>query len=63
MTGPKGGKLEDVADNFVSLFMIFIPRREIINLRTRWAGHVARTGEKKNSFGILVRKHGGKRPL
>jgi hypothetical protein len=29
----------------------------------RWAGHVARTGEKKNAYRILVGKPEGKRPL
>jgi hypothetical protein len=29
----------------------------------RWAGHVARMGEKKNAYRILVGKPEGKRPL
>jgi hypothetical protein len=31
--------------------------------RMRWAGHVARIGEKKNEYRILVGKLEGKRPL
>jgi hypothetical protein len=31
--------------------------------RMRWAGHVARMGEKRNACRILVRKPEGKRPL
>jgi hypothetical protein len=31
--------------------------------RMRWAGHVARIGEKRNVFRLLVRKPEGKRPL
>jgi hypothetical protein len=31
--------------------------------RMRWAGHVARMGEKRNSCRLLVRKPEGKRPL
>ncbi|PNF37640.1 hypothetical protein B7P43_G11969 [Cryptotermes secundus] len=31
--------------------------------RMRWAGHVARMGEKRNAYRILVRKLEGKRPL
>jgi transcription termination factor 2 len=31
--------------------------------RMRWAGHVARTGEKRNAYRILVGKPEGKRPL
>jgi hypothetical protein len=31
--------------------------------RMRWAGHVARMGEKRDAYRILVGKPGGKRPL
>jgi hypothetical protein len=31
--------------------------------RVRWAGHVARMGEKRNAHGILVGNREGKRPL
>jgi hypothetical protein len=31
--------------------------------RMRWAGHVARIGEKRNAYRILVGKPGGRRPL
>jgi hypothetical protein len=31
--------------------------------RMRWAGHVARIGEKRNAYKILVVKPEGKRPL
>jgi hypothetical protein len=31
--------------------------------RIKWAGHVARMGEKKNAYRILVGKPEGKRPL
>jgi hypothetical protein len=31
--------------------------------RIRWAGHVARTGEKRNAYRLLVGKPEGKRPL
>jgi hypothetical protein len=31
--------------------------------RMKWAGHVARMGEKRNAYMILVRKPEGKRPL
>jgi hypothetical protein len=31
--------------------------------RTRWAGHVARIGEKRNAYRILAGKPEGKRPL
>jgi hypothetical protein len=36
---------------------------KMINLRMRWAGHVTRMGEKRNTYRILVGKPGGKRPL
>jgi hypothetical protein len=31
--------------------------------RVRWAGHVARTGKKRNAYRILVGNPEGKRPL
>jgi hypothetical protein len=31
--------------------------------RIRWAGHVARKGEKRNAYRLLVGKSVGKRPL
>jgi transcription termination factor 2 len=37
--------------------------RMIKSRRMRWAGHVARMGEKRNAYRILVGKPEGKRPL
>jgi hypothetical protein len=37
--------------------------RIIKSTRMRWAGHVARMGEKRNAFRLLVGKPDGKRPL
>jgi hypothetical protein len=37
--------------------------RIIKSRRMRWAGHVARMGEKRNACRLLVRKPEGKRPL
>jgi hypothetical protein len=37
--------------------------RIIQSRRMRWAGHVARIGEKRNAYTILVRKPEGNRPL
>jgi hypothetical protein len=37
--------------------------RIIMPRRTRWAWHVARTGEKRHVFRLLVGKPEGKRPL
>jgi hypothetical protein len=31
--------------------------------RMRWVGHVARMGEKRNAYRLLVRKPEGRRPL
>jgi hypothetical protein len=39
------------------------PIRIIKSRRMRWAGHVARMGEKKNAYSLLVGKPEGKRPL
>jgi hypothetical protein len=35
----------------------------IKSMRMRWGGHVARLGEKRNAYRILVGKPEGKRPL
>jgi hypothetical protein len=37
--------------------------RMIKSRRLRWVGHVARMGERKNAYRILVGKPEGKRPL
>jgi hypothetical protein len=37
--------------------------RMIKSRRMRWAGHVTRTGEKRNAYSILVGKPEGRRPL
>jgi hypothetical protein len=37
--------------------------RIIKSRRMRWAGHMARMGEKRNVYRLLVRKSEGKRPL
>jgi hypothetical protein len=37
--------------------------REITSRRMRWVGHVARMGENRNAYSILVGKPEGKRPL
>jgi hypothetical protein len=37
--------------------------RIIKSRRMRWAGHVARLGEKKNAYRLLVGKPEGRRPL
>jgi hypothetical protein len=35
----------------------------IIKSRMRWAGHITRMGEKRNTYRLLVGKPEGKRPL
>jgi hypothetical protein len=37
--------------------------RQVKSRRMRWAGHVARTGEERKVYKVLVRKPEGKRPL
>jgi hypothetical protein len=37
--------------------------RQIKSRRMRWAGHVARMGEERNVYRVLVGKSEGKRPL
>jgi len=35
----------------------------IESIKMRWAGHVARMGDKRDVYSVLVGKHEGKRPL
>ena len=35
----------------------------IISRKIRWTGHVARMGERRGAYRVLVGKHEGKRPL
>jgi hypothetical protein len=37
--------------------------RQIKSRRMRWAGHVARMGEERNVYKVLMGKPDGKRPL
>jgi hypothetical protein len=50
---------EELCDLYSSLSIIRIIRSR----RMRWAGHVARMGEKRNAYRLLVGKPEGKRPL
>jgi hypothetical protein len=42
---------------------VFVVIRIIKSRRMRWAGHVARMGEERNVYMLLVGKPEGKRPL
>jgi hypothetical protein len=50
---------EEIRDLYSSPSII----RVIKSRRMRWAGHVARMSEKRNTYRLLVRKPEGKRPL
>jgi hypothetical protein len=50
---------EELRDLYSSLSII----RIIKSRRMRWAGHIARMGEKSNASRLLVGKSEGKRPL
>jgi hypothetical protein len=50
---------EELRDSYSSSSII----RIIKSRRMRWAGHVARMGEKRNAYSLLVGKPGGRRPL
>jgi hypothetical protein len=50
---------EDLRDSYSSPSII----RMIMSRRMRLAGHVARIGEKRNAYRLLVGKPEGKRPL
>jgi hypothetical protein len=49
----------ELYDSYSSLTVI----RVIKPIRTRWAGHVTHMEGRTGSYGILVRKPEGKRPL
>jgi hypothetical protein len=68
ISGPKrdevtGGwrklRIEDLLNLYYSPSIIKIIR----SWRMRWAGHVARMGEKRNTYRLLVGRPEGKRPL
>jgi hypothetical protein len=66
--GPKrdavtGGWRKQHNDELHNLYSSPIIITIIKSRRMRWAGHVARMGEKRNVFMLLVRKLEGKRPL
>jgi hypothetical protein len=50
---------EELRDFYSSPLII----RIIKSRRMRWAGHVARMGEKRNAYRLLLGKADGKRPL
>jgi hypothetical protein len=49
--------------SYCSFFFQLSIIRIIKSRKTRWAGHVARMGEKRNADRLLVGKPEGKRPL
>jgi hypothetical protein len=59
----------DKGENWImrSFMIFFYSSPSIIKIiklrRMRWAGHVARMGEKMNTYRLLVGKPDGKRPL
>jgi hypothetical protein len=50
---------EELHDLYSSLNIIILIKLR----RMRWAGHIARMGEKRNAYRLLVGKPEGKRPL
>jgi hypothetical protein len=66
--GPKrGGVTGGWRKLYNELLHNLYPSQSIIRIiksrRMRWAGHVARMGEKRNVYRLLVGKPEGKRPL
>ena len=60
-TKQSGGKLLPYSDLRGRVFLGESSRR--IQRRMRWAGHVARMGEEREAYRVLVGKPEGKRPL
>jgi hypothetical protein len=50
-------------EEFHNMYSLPSVIRMIKSRRVRWAGHVARMGEKRNAYRISVGKPEGKRPL
>jgi hypothetical protein len=50
---------EELHDLYSSPTIVWVIKSRIM----RWAGHVARTGEGRGVYGVLVGKSEGKRPL
>jgi hypothetical protein len=66
--GPKrdavtGGCRKPHNEGLHNLYSSSIVIRIIKSRRMRWTGHVARMGEKRNVYSLLVGKREGKRPL
>jgi hypothetical protein len=58
-----GGWRKEHNEELHNLYSSPIFSRIIKSRRMKWAGHVARMGEKRNAYRILVGKPEGKRPL
>jgi hypothetical protein len=52
-----------MVDLFILLLLLFSIVRVIKARRMRWAGHVARLGEVRGAYNILVVRPEGRRPL
>jgi hypothetical protein len=61
--GPKRGKVTGDLEKLNNLYSSPSIIRMIKSRRIRWTGHVARMGEKKNAYRILVGKPEEKGPL
>jgi hypothetical protein len=59
----KGGRIKLHNEELHNLYSSPSIIRIIKSRRIRWAGHVARMGEKRNVYRLLVGKPEGKRPL
>jgi hypothetical protein len=63
MDGVTGGWRKLHNEELHNLYSSSSKIRIIKSRRIRWAGHVARMGEKRNMYRLLVGKPEGKRPL
>jgi hypothetical protein len=61
--GVKGGRRTMHNEELHNLYSSQSIIRIIKSMRMRWAGHVARMGEKRNVYRLLAGKPKGKRPL
>jgi hypothetical protein len=65
MYGPKRDEVTGSGENYtLRSLMISTPHPQwFVSRRTRWTGHVARQGERRSVYRVLVGKPEGKRPL
>ena len=65
--GPKRDEVTGSGEDYITRSLMICTAHQILfgrsNREERWAGHVARMGDRRGVYRVLVGKHEGKRPL